>query len=150
MLCSQKTSLLKIAVMLMKGRSMEETGLKTYCVPSEHRLVPDLHNLDCVGYLTFTLCIVLQLVQVHAVRDRRSDSSPGLSVSKPRLPPGQGADFPCRGSDLLSSRPRARSGEAVTSRPGNANPEPLWGLPARAHGGQRPGEPPRASCPRHP
>lgn len=58
--------------------------------------MPDLHNLDCVGYLTFTLCIVLQLVQVHAVRDRRSDSSPGLSVSKPRLPPGQGADFPCR------------------------------------------------------
>lgn len=38
MFCSQKTSLLKIAVMLMKGRSMEETGLKTYCVPSEHRL----------------------------------------------------------------------------------------------------------------
>ena len=38
----------------------------------------------------------------------------------------------------------------MTSRSGNANPEPLWWLPARAHGGQRPGEPPRASCPHHP
>lgn len=36
------------------------------------------------------------------------------------------------------------------SRPGNANREPFWWLPARVHGGQRPGEPPRASCPLHP
>lgn len=38
MLCSQKTSLLEIAVVLMKGRSMKGPGLKTYCMPSEHRL----------------------------------------------------------------------------------------------------------------
>ena len=38
----------------------------------------------------------------------------------------------------------------MMSRPGNANREPFWWLPARVHGGQRPGEPPRASCPLHP
>lgn len=38
MLCSQKTSLLEIIVMFLKGRSMEGTSLKTYCMCSEHRL----------------------------------------------------------------------------------------------------------------
>ena len=54
MLCSQKTSLLEIVVVSMKGKSMAGTSLKTYCVCSEPRLVPDLHNLGCTGCLTFT------------------------------------------------------------------------------------------------
>lgn len=68
----------------------------------------DLYGVCSAGCLTSTLSSGLcsqeaeTLVQGYTVREVRSDSSPGLSVSKPRLAPHPEAGSCHSGSDQLT------------------------------------------------
>lgn len=92
----------------------------------------DLYDICSVGCLTYTLSSGLcsqeaeTLVQVYTVREVRSDSNLGLSVSKPRLSPHPEAGSCHSRSDQLNGCQCSQRQKNYIEQNLKLKPNPHW------------------------